>query len=172
MTERMEKRAAYRKARRRVREIIDFLFTLLLALIVAFLIRSYVIELFDIEGDSMLPTLSSGQRLFIAKLFYKPERGDIVVLKYPDDPEDKFYVKRIVALEGDTVAVSGGTLAVNGASVKENYISGGIPYDYPELTVPEGCCFVLGDNRGHSKDSHIIGPVPLELICGEAIFKK
>ncbi len=103
----------------------------------------------------MQPTLHTGQRMFCTPATYllrKPVRGEIVITAYPNREGDNF-VKRVVALEGETVAIHDGAVYINGVRLNEPYIKGEIQYEMEEITVEEGHVFVLGDNRNDSSDS-------------------
>ena len=168
---RINERKKRRKAIRTVKGMLEFFICLLIAYSLAMFTRAFIAEPFEVEGESMLPNLQDGESLFIKKIFLDIDYGDIVILKYPNDTENKNYVKRVVGLGGDTVEVSNGVLYINGAEQYEPYIKEEINYEMPEITVPEDCCFVLGDNRNHSKDSHIIGAVPIKYVKGKVIRK-
>lgn len=99
--------------------------------------------------------------------FGSPERGDVVVFRYPLEPSRDF-IKRIVALPGETIEIRGGRVLVDGRSVPEPYPLDPGTYDWPVTVVPPGHYFVLGDNRDNSSDSHIWGPVPFDNIVGKA----
>lgn len=122
----------------------------------------------------MEPGLEDQERIFINKLVYhweSVERGDIVVFRYPRDPR-KSFIKRVIALPGDTIRISYGHVYVNGKTVDEPYV----PEDfldirsYPETVVPANTYFVLGDHRSMSNDSREFGPVPRSHIYGKAVF--
>ncbi len=151
-----------------VRDIVE---VIVVAFLIAMLIRSLVIETFIVQGPSMEPTLVSGERLLVSKLAYRfsePKRGDVVVLRYPLD-QSKDYIKRVVAVEGDTVELRLGRLYVNGILQEEPYVRFPGLYNMASLTVPEETVFVMGDHRTDSEDSRFFGPVSVELLKGKAI---
>lgn len=133
-----------------------------------------------VEGTSMLPVLQDQDRLFIDKFAYSHlgtlvgeqiHRGDVVVFLYPHD-HSKSYIKRVIALPGDSLRIDHGTVWVNGAPLQESYV----PLKYeddrsqPEMTIPHGEYFVMGDHRSISSDSRDFGPVERSLIYGRAAF--
>ena len=127
-----------------------------------------------VEGTSMLPQLEDEQRIFVNKLVYRIdsiERGDVVVFRFPEDPS-RSYIKRVVALPGETVGVRAGTVYVDGSPLTEAYV----PQRYrdrsthPETTVPDGAYYVLGDHRSTSNDSRMWGTVDEGFITGKAVF--
>jgi signal peptidase I len=151
---------------------------------------------FRVEGSSMEPGLHDGQYLLVNKavyfklnfntlskyipfvhggssperfLFRPPHRGDVIVFRYPRDPARDF-IKRVMAVPGDTVEITNGSVLVNGKKVDESYIANPASYDLPAETVPNGNYFVLGDNRNNSFDSHVWGYVPEENIIGQAML--
>lgn len=156
------------------RENIDFYIYLAIVLIAALSIRLFVFEPVRVEGPSMEPTLWTNERLFVEKLSYcfeSPERGQVLICRYPDEREN--CVKRVIALPGETVKVSWGKVYVNGEPLDESAYWNDIVYsDMPELTVPENSVFVMGDNRNVSKDSRAasVGPIPYSRIVGRAHF--
>ncbi|HHY69871.1 MAG: signal peptidase I [Bacillota bacterium] len=141
------------------------------ALIIAIVIRGLLIEVFVVQGPSMEPTLVDGNRLLVSKIAYKigkPSRGDVVVLRYPLDPS-KDYIKRIVAVGGDTVELRLGRLYVNGQLQEEPYIQFPGVYNMAPVTVPIGSVFVMGDHRTNSEDSRYFGCVKEEFLKGKAV---
>ncbi len=121
---------------------------------------------------SMQPTLYEKDFVLVNKVVYKldmPSRGDVVVFRYPPNPETTPYIKRIIGLPGDTVRISGGTVYVNDQPLTEPYIAAPPNYN-GQWVVQEGELFVLGDNRNNSSDSHHWGMVPFENIIGRAEF--
>jgi len=145
------------------------------ALILALFIMTFVGRAFTVEGPSMLPTLHSGERLVVERvtyLFRPPRRGEVIVFRYPLNPRD-FFVKRVVGLPGDRVAIREGLLWINGQPVHEEYVTTRAVHAFPEVKVPEGHYFVMGDNRNNSEDSRDprVGFIPRELIVGRAIWR-
>ncbi len=148
-------------------EIFSWILVLILAFLLSFLIRTFLIERVEVIGSSMVPTLQPGDKIFVNKFLALKgdfERGDIVVLK--TDKEERTLIKRIIALEGDTVSVKDGILYLNGEPMEEEYIKEPIIYTLEETKIDNGCCFVLGDNRNDSKDSHVFGEISISDIKG------
>ncbi len=149
-------------------------FTLTLCVILfltTFLTRHTVVD-----GGSMDNTLQDGQHLLISDLFYTPKRGDIVVLQSPETDDIKApIVKRIIALEGDTVRIEAGVVYVNGEPLDEPYVKRGCHleqhFDFPEHTVEEGHVFVLGDHRDNSYDSRYFNDIDKRCILGRAYLR-
>jgi signal peptidase I len=171
------------------------------ALVLAILIKSFLIQAFFIPSGSMQPTLEPGDRILvcrICKVFSDVTYGDVIVFSDPSPaphedrgvfggfvhwlgqgigvarPEDDDFIKRVVALEGDTWEMRRGVLFVNGVRVRETYVSPEKDLrDFGPETVPDGMLFVLGDNRLHSGDSRFpppggLGYIPEEKVIGEA----
>lgn len=154
-------------------EIKDWVVSILIAVVLAFFIRYFIVELYMVEGPSMRPTLVNGERLVVNKFIYRfktPERGDVLVFRYPQDPSRDF-IKRVIAIPGDTVEIKDGRVFVNGQLLNETYILEKTRGSYPLSTVPQGRIFVMGDNRNNSEDSRFkdVGFVPFELIKGKAV---
>ena len=142
--------------------------TILLTLII-FLVLNTATGRFQVRGSSMEPTLHDGQYLVISKLAYwvhPSERGDIIVFHPPNNPADD-YIKRIVGLPGEQVEIRDGAVWVDGVLLDESYITN--PGFYSGAwSLGDGECFVLGDNRSNSSDSHNWGVLPQENIVGKA----
>lgn len=146
----------------------EFLQTIIIAALL-FLVVNLLTARIRVEGDSMEPTLHNNEFVVVNKLAYfrsPPERGDIVVFRFPLDPARRF-VKRIVALPGETVHVEDGRVYVDGVSLSEPYVAAAPRYD-GDWVVNEGEVFVLGDNRNNSSDSQNWGNLPIEDIIGKA----
>ena len=147
---------------------------LTVSLIVSLVIILFLYQPVRVEGTSMLPRLEDQDRLFINKFAYqfeKIQRGDVVVFYYPHD-HTKSYIKRVIALPGDTLSVDHGTVSVNGKVLREPYVPERYQDDrsIPEQVIPAGQYFVMGDHRSISSDSRDFGPVPRPLVYGRAAF--
>jgi signal peptidase I len=147
---------------------------LLIAIGLALVIIVFLYQPVKVEGTSMAPLLSDQERIFINKFVYRFEdihRGDVVVFWYPLD-RTKSFIKRVIALPGETVELRHGILYVNGQLVPEPYV----PPQYADVTdfgpikVPRGGYFVMGDHRISSNDSRVFGPVAGQYIYGRAVF--
>ena len=154
-------------------EIKDWAVSIIIAVALAFLIRQFIVELYIVDGPSMRPTLQSQERLVVNKFIYRlrvPERGEILVFRYPRDPSRDF-IKRVIAVPGDSVEIKEGRVLVNDKLLNEPYILEKTRSEYPKATVPQGTIFVMGDNRNNSEDSRFadVGFVPYELIKGKAM---
>lgn len=154
------------------REIMEWIVSIIIAVALVLVIYNYVGQLVRVDGASMQPTLYTDQRVLVTKIPYwndeNIERGDIVITKYPGSKEN--FVKRIVALPGDTIRITDGILYINDTAIDEPYIKEEMYTDYQETTIPEGYYFVMGDNRNNSKDSRSssVGALPREMIQGRA----
>ena len=152
----------------------DWAISIVVAIVLAFFIRQFVVELYVVDGPSMRPTLQSRERLVVNKFIYRfraPERGEVLVFRYPRDPSRDF-IKRVIAVPGDTIEIKDGRVFVNQKLMNEPYILEKTLSDYPQATVPEGHVFVMGDNRNNSEDSRFadVGFVPYDLIKGKAVL--
>ncbi len=126
-----------------------------------------------VVGDSMEPTLQHGDRLLVTKTYDEPERGDIVSITLRTRGGTEDAIKRIVALGGDTIVIREGVMYVNGQpeptesrNLELNGRGEGV-----EMVVPPGSVFVLGDNRPTSLDSRFVGPISLDDVDGEFVFR-
>ena len=152
----------------------DWVISIVAAVVMALLIRTFIVELYIVDGPSMRPTLEHEQRLVVNKFIYRvrnPEKGEILIFKYPRDTSRDF-IKRVIATGGDTIEIKEGRVYVNDQMLKEDYILEKTRTEYPKVTVPEGTIFVMGDNRNNSDDSRFadVGFVPLDLIKGKAVI--
>ena len=147
---------------------------LLVAAVASVLIITFLYQPVRVEGTSMLPRLEDRDRLFINKFVYHIsgiDRNDVVVFRYPRDPE-KSYIKRVIALPGDRLRIDRGQVWVNDRRLIEDYV----PPEFrdsrsmAEIIVPEDSYFMLGDHRCISSDSRDFGPVERGLIYGKAVF--
>ncbi|MHB1605020.1 MAG: signal peptidase I [Leptospirales bacterium] len=172
-----------------LRELAEGLVT---AVVVALLLKAFIIQAFRIPSGSMIPTLDVGDQILVYKLsyglrspfgdhywirFHGPARGDVVVFRYPKD-ESKDFIKRVVGVPGDHVSVRKKVVYVNGRPQKEPYIQYIQPFEtdqpgrdnMPEVVVPPGKYFVMGDNRDDSYDSRFWGFVKRNKILGKAVI--
>ena len=155
-------------------EIKDWVVSIVIAVVLAMIIRNFVVELYLVDGPSMRPTLQHAQRLVVNKFIYHfraPEKGEVLIFRYPKDPSRDF-IKRVIAVPGDTIEIKDGNVFVNGELQNEDYILSKCRGDYPKSTIPEGHIFVMGDNRNNSEDSRFpdVGFVPFDLIKGKAML--
>jgi signal peptidase I len=147
---------------------------LLFAVAISFLIITFLYQPVRVEGTSMMPGLQDQERLFINKFQYHFEpihRDDVVVFHFPLDPA-KSYIKRVIAIPGDTLRIDGGQVYVNGKALSETYVPMRFRDDrsYPETVLSRNEYFVMGDHRLISSDSRDFGPVNRNLIYGKATF--
>lgn len=161
------------------KEAWEWIKALLVAAVLVFLFRWLLFSPYIVEGPSMQPNFHTGERLIVNKLLYKfrsPQRGEVIVF-HAD--EGKRYIKRVIALPGETIRVAGDDVYINGELLDEPYLhdvieqakQNGKVYnirDYEENTVPEGTVFVMGDNRSNSEDSRRIGFIEYSRIVGRA----
>ena len=155
-------------------EIKDWVVSIVVAVALAMFIRTFIVELYVVDGPSMRPTLESEERLVVNKFIYRfrvPEKGEVLVFQYPRDPSRDF-IKRVIATPGDTIEIREGRVLVNDQLLTEDYILEKTRSEYPKSTVPEGRIFVMGDNRNNSEDSRFadVGFVPYDLIKGKAVL--
>lgn len=148
----------------------DFIIYLLTLMAVAIFIRTFIFEPVQCIGISMYPTLVGGEGMFTEKLTYTvsaPQRDDIIICRYPYHTEK--CVKRVIAVPGDRISISDGAIYLNGERLDESaYWDGYIEdSDMPEVTVPDKCLFVVGDNRNHSGDSRHVGFIPYCQVKGK-----
>src|SRR4030042_765866 len=148
----------------------DVLETLILSLIL-FVTINVVSARIRVDGESMEPTLLSGEYVMVNRLSYRfgsPQRGDIIIFHPPLNPSEE-YVKRVIGLPGDEVEVKNKVVYVNGQPLDETYLD--VTTNYPGAwQVPAGQLFVLGDNRNNSEDSHDWGTLPIANIIGKAVL--
>ena len=153
--------------------------SLLWAVALALFIRTFIMAPFKIPSGSMRPTLIEGDRILVNKLVYRlrePQRGEIIVFKYPDDTKRPF-IKRLAGVGGDTVEIRGGQVIVNGQPLdgpgifghNSYYNQGAYGQKEQAVTVPKDSFFVLGDNSSSSHDSRFWGFVPRPLLVGRAM---
>lgn len=155
---------------------LDIIEVIVFAIGIFFFVYLLIMRPHKIKGSSMYPTYLDGEFLLTEKVSYylhEPQRGDVVVFKPPVSDDE--YIKRIIALPGETVSVNNGKLYINGKLLNEDYItsdvytSGGTYLEEGiQKTVPEGNYLIVGDNRQHSFDSRSWGPITKKDITGRA----
>ncbi|RME64308.1 MAG: signal peptidase I [Nitrospirae bacterium] len=180
-----------KKKKHKALEIAEAIVT---ALILALIIRAYIVQAFKIPSGSMKPTLLVGDHILVLKFIYgtkipftdkrilvftEPKRGDVIVFKYPKDP-DRDFIKRVIAVGGDVVEERNKVVYVNGRPLKEPYVQHtdndirpagyDVRDNFGPVTVPEGKLFVMGDNRDQSYDSRYWGFVDLKDVKGKAFI--
>lgn len=156
------------------REVRAWARDLVLALGLALVIIIFLYRPVKVEGTSMTPLLSDQERIFINKFVYRfepIERGDVVVFWYPLD-RSKSFIKRVVALPGETVEIRYGRVHVNGRRLEEPYVPPQFAdaSNFGPLRVPAEEYFLMGDHRSSSNDSRVFGSVPSRFIYGKAVF--
>jgi len=170
---------------RKVREksvIRQYTEAFLIAILLALVIRTFVVQAFKIPSGSMLPTLQIGDHLLVNKFLYwftGPQRGDVIVFKFPQD-EGRDFIKRVIALPGDKVEVRGKRVYVNDKPVQESYAvhldpsmqeNPHSPRDnFAPVQAPSGQLFMMGDNRDYSMDSRFWGFLDIKKIKGKAFI--
>lgn len=172
----------------------EYVEAIITALILALLIRTFVVQAFKIPSGSMIPTLLIGDHILVNKFIYgtkipfsdkrilifrKPQRGDIIVFKYPENPK-KDFIKRVIAVEGDVIEERNKIVYINGTPIKEPYAYHYDRYiksrefdprdNFGPIVVPRDKVFVMGDNRDQSYDSRYWGFVDLKEVKGKAFI--
>jgi len=153
--------------------------SVLWAAALALVIRTLIVAPFKIPSGSMRPTLVEGDRILVNKFLYRfrqPRRGEIIVFRFPENPKRPF-IKRLIAVGGDTVEIKEGHIFVNGRMASGGeaspttyyYNQGPFGQEHTVTDVPEGAYFVLGDNSSSSHDSRFWGFVPKRLLIGRAM---
>lgn len=146
---------------------------LVVIIIIAFVLVRFVFGISFVKGKSMEPTFHTDDVVVYTRIVPGFEKGDIVLVRMPSG---EYYIKRVIATEGDTVEIQNGMIYVNGECQDEAYLAegmittkkiGGISYPY---TVEQGKAFVVGDNRSVSEDSRDFGAVTKRQIKGKMIF--
>ena len=191
MTEDTLKKDMALREKSRLRENVE---AILVAILLALFIRTFVVQAFKIPSGSMKDTLLIGDHILVNKFIYgvklpylqkviipfkHPQRGDIIVFKFPIEPE-KDFIKRVVGVAGDVIEGHNKAIYVNGKPLVENYTIKTDPHIFPAgtqardnfgpITVPENSLFVMGDNRDQSFDSRFWGFVDMEDIKGKALI--
>lgn len=166
-----------RKRPSAARNLLEWVVIIAGALVVAFVVKTFLIQAFYIPSGSMLPTLQEQDRILVNKLSYDlhdVNRGDIVVFESPAqaDGQIKDLVKRVIGLPGETVEARDGRILINGQPIDEGYLADSITTgDMEPQKVPPDHYWVMGDNRGNSKDSRFFGAIQEDLIIGRAFVR-
>lgn len=156
----------------------EILKLILLSLVIVVPFRIFIAQPFIVEGASMDPTFQTSEYLIVDELSYRfknPERGDVIVFKFPADPTKRF-IKRLIGLPGEIVSIKDGQVTVtssehpNGLTLREPYVESEKPENI-SYTLGMGEYFVMGDNRAQSADSRLWGPVPEANIIGRPIIR-
>jgi signal peptidase I len=175
----------------------EYFESIVVAVILALFIRTFVVQAFKIPTGSMEPNLLVGDHLLVNKFVFAPAatgleravlpmrsvaRGDVVVFKYPEDPERDF-IKRIVGMPGETIEIQGTQVLINGTAIAQPFAHFLLPHDpaaplnegdprerFGPVTVPAGHYFAMGDNRDNSQDSRYWGFLPAHFIKGRALM--
>jgi signal peptidase I len=166
------------------RAFLDWVVVVGVALFVAIMVRTFLLAHFVVEGESMLSTLHTGDRVFVNKLSYRlhdPRRGDVVVLHELTGASERDLIKRVIALEGESIEIRNCEVFIdedpNDAAPPKQLIepyldpqvvSGTSWCEYGPTVVPKDDVFVMGDNRPGSSDSRTLGPIPIHDIVGRA----
>lgn len=156
-------------------EVIKFA---LIALVIVLPIRLFVAQPFIVSGSSMVPTFKNGEYLIVDELTYRfetPDRGDVVIFRFPGDTK-KFFIKRIIGLPGETVVITRGDISIindmypEGIPLEEGYIEEK-SFESGRVELGPDEYFVMGDNRRQSSDSRSWGPLPDDLLIGRALVR-
>lgn len=159
------------------KEMLSWLKTIILAVVLAFIINNVLIVNAEIPSESMESTIMTGDRVVALRTSYwfsLPERGDVMVFKYPDDPEQKtLFVKRVIGVGGDEVYIHDGAVFINGAKLDEPYLDEPMYGEFGPYKVPYGSYFMMGDNRNNSLDSRYWDDTFVEMnqVQGKVVFK-
>ncbi len=183
----MATKTATTEKRTWVHEALEWIDSIVMSVIVVVLLFTFVFKIVGIVGESMTNTLMNGDRVLVCGLGYEPKVGDVVIISRnasniieDEDTEDERIIKRVIALEGQTVTIDQtGIVKVDGTEIQESYVKehaktfpkeGNGEYSH---IVADGCVFVLGDNREGSLDSRssVIGDVDKRYILGKAICR-
>jgi signal peptidase I len=166
------------KSRSAFKSFVEWVVVLGGALLVAFVVKTFLIQAFYIPSSSMESTLLIGDRVLVNKLSYdfgEVERGDIVVFERPPqdtgNPEIKDLIKRVIGLPGETVELRDGEIFIDGKRLQEPYLRANDGATLEAKKIPAGQYWVMGDNRGQSKDSRFFGPISEDLIVGRAFVR-
>ena len=160
--------------------LMDILETIVFVGSLFIVVYLFILQPNQVKGASMEPTFETSDYIFTSKITYKfrqPERGDVVVFKSPSNPDIE-YIKRVIGLPGDTVLISNSEVYVDGKQLQEPYIAaktnlweGGYAKDNVAISIPPGDIWVMGDNRPRSSDSREFGPIPIDTVIGQVLYR-
>jgi signal peptidase I len=160
------------------RALLEIVQALALAVVISVVLNLFVVQVTEVRQRSMEPTLEQNDRVLVSKLDYRfgsAQRGDIIVFNPPVPDATIPYVKRVIAVAGETVDLRNGNVFVNGQQIDIPQAHGTTQAQSPQVaypfTVPAGQIFVMGDNRTFSSDSRTFGPVPIGNIIGKVILR-
>lgn len=165
-----------------MRTILDAIVLVATVLVLSWALRTFVFQAYEIPSESMEPTIHGNEQVhdmvFSEKITYytsSPKAGDIVTFTDPEVPS-RTLIKRVIATGGQTVDLQDGKVVVDGKALNEPYVHGSASYELPgsalsfPYKVPEGCLWVMGDNREYSQDSRWFGPISQDSVTGRAVF--
>lgn len=157
------------------REVFEWVATILAAVLVALFINNFIIVNATVPSSSMEKTIMTNDRVIGLRLAYKdkdPERGDIIIFKYPDN-EKILYIKRVIGMPGETVEIHNGEVTIDGEVLSEPYLTTTTEGDFGPYIVPEDHYFMMGDNRNNSADSRYWRNTYLskDKIVGKAVLR-
>lgn len=173
-----EKMETAKKQKSFASAVFEFIKIAALALIIVVPVRYFLFQPFIVKGESMAPNFASGDYLIVDEISYKfsePQRGDVMVFKYPKDTTQDF-IKRVIGLPGETVIIGNGKITITKGGqtteLHEKYLPSDLStFGDVNVTLNKDEYFVLGDNRDHSFDSRIWGVVPKKDIIGKPILR-
>ena len=163
-----------------IHDIFEFVELIAVCLAIILFVYTFFFKHSVVVGDSMNKTLLSGDHLLTSNFMYTPENGDIIVCQVTDAQQESYprtltqkeaIVKRVIAIAGQRIKIESGTVYIDGKAIEENYTFNQSFENMDELLVPDGCVFVMGDNRSNSLDSRYIGVIDERLILGKVILR-
>ncbi|MCX6796543.1 MAG: signal peptidase I [Candidatus Falkowbacteria bacterium] len=162
--------------------VLELLKIIIISLVIIIPVRYFLIQPFYVKGASMEPNFFDSEYLIIDEItyrFHEPMRGDIIVFRYPKEPQE-YYIKRIIGLPGEEVQIKDGGITIysstnpEGSILHENYLDPNLKTNsltQEKISLSEKEYYVLGDNRNQSKDSRSFGPVDKSFIIGRVLFR-